>query len=76
MLKQAIKLGSMTQQAPSPFIRFLARVVKSVRAAGLRRAPTQPGKDGAKAPERDWEALGRDLARAVRNFKDGGRPEG
>jgi hypothetical protein len=73
---EAINLGSMTQKAPSPLIRFLVRAVKSVRAAGLPRAPTQPGKDGAKAPERDWEALGRDLGRAVRNFKDGGRPEG
>jgi hypothetical protein len=66
----------MTQQAPSPFIRFLARVVRSVRAAAQPRAPTQPGKDGAKTPERDWEALGRDLGRALRKFKDGGRPEG
>jgi hypothetical protein len=76
LLEKAVKLGSMTHQAPSPFIRFLARAVKSVRNAGLPRDPMQPGKDGAKAPERDWEALGRDLGRAVRNFKDGGRPEG
>jgi hypothetical protein len=67
----------MTQQAPSPFVRFLVRAVRSVRAAGLPRAPTQSEKDGVKAPERDWEALGRDdLGRAVRKFKDGGRPEG
>ena len=66
----------MTQQPPNPLIRFLVRAVKSVRAAGRPREPTQPGKDGAKAPVRDWEALGRDLGRAVRKFKDGDRREG
>lgn len=76
MLEEAVKLGSMTQQAPSPFIRFLARAVKSVRNAGLPRDRRQPARDGAKAPERDWEAFGHDLGRAVRKFKDGGRPEG
>ena len=74
MLEEAVKLGSMTEQAPSPFIRFLARAVKSVRNAGLPRDPR--ARDGAKAPERDWEAFGHDLGRAVRKFKDDGRPEG
>ena len=68
---EAVKLGSMTQQAPGPFIRFLARAVKSVHIAGLPRDPRQPARDGAKAPERDWEPFGHDLGRAVRKFKDG-----
>jgi hypothetical protein len=61
----------------SPFMKLLVRTVKSVRAAGLRPAPPEPAKDGppGKAVERDWEALGRDLGRAVRKFRDGGRPE-
>ena len=75
------------QKPISPFMRFLARTVRSVRAAGLPRDPaqegkdpqegkdSQEGKDGAKAPERDWEAFARDLGRAVRKFKDGGPPE-
>ena len=55
--------------------------MRSVRAAGLPRYPAQEGKipragkDGAKAPERDWEVFARDLGRAVRKFKDGGPPE-
>ena len=71
------KLGFMDQsQKPiSPFMRFLARTVRSVRAAGPSRHPTQEGKGGATAPERDWEAFARDLGRAVRKFKDGGPPE-
>jgi hypothetical protein len=69
------------QKPISPFMRFLARTVRSVRAAGLPRYPAQEGKipragkDGAKAPERDWEVFARDLGRAVRKFKDGGPPE-
>ena len=76
-MRGADKLGSMDQpQKPiSPFMRFLARTVRSVRAAGLPRDPAQEGKDGAKAPKRDWEAFARDLGRAVRKFKDGGPPE-
>ena len=82
-MRGAGKLGSMDQpQKPiSPFMRFLARTVRSVRAAGLPRDPAQDGnvpqegKVGAKAPERDWEAFARDLGRAVRKFKDGGPPE-
>jgi hypothetical protein len=59
------------QKPIGPVIRFLARTVRSVRAAGLPRDPTQKGKGGAKVPERDWEAFARDLGRAVRKLKDG-----
>jgi len=52
-------------------MRFLARAVRSMRAAGLPRDPSQKGKGGAELPERDWEAFARDLGRAVRKFKDG-----
>lgn len=58
----------------SRLVRFLVRTVKAVRAAGLKPAPPEPGKDGSPAQKAggDWEALGRDLGRALRHFKDGG----
>ena len=61
----------------SPFVRFLVRTAKAIRAAGLTPAPPEPAKDGSPAPQKtggDWESLGRDLGRAVRKFKDGGTP--
>jgi hypothetical protein len=58
----------------SPFMRFLVTTVKWVRAAGLPRDPNGPSKP-AKTPQ-DWESLGRDLGRAVRKFRDGGKPGG
>ena len=54
----------------SPVVRFLVRAVKAVRAGGLKRAPADPA--GEQKGAGDWEALGRDLGRAVRKFKDGG----
>jgi len=68
------KLDLMDQQQKPlrPFMRFLARTVRSMRAAGLPRDPSQKGKGGgARVPDRDWEAFARDLGRAVRKFKDG-----
>ncbi len=55
----------------SPFMRFVATAVRWVRAAGLPRDPNEPAKP-AKTPQ-DWETLGRDLGRAARKFRDGGR---
>jgi len=55
----------------SPFMRFVVTAVRWVRAAGLPRDPNEPPK---KASAQDWETLGRDLGRAVRKFRDGGRP--
>jgi len=43
-------------------------------AAGLPRDPNEPAKP--KASPQDWESLGRDLGRAVRKFRDGGKPGG
>jgi hypothetical protein len=63
---------------PSPFVRFLVRTTKAIRAAGLKPAPPEPAKDGVPAPQKtgsDWEGLGRDLGRAFRKFKDGDRPK-
>ena len=53
-------------------MRFLVTAVKWVRAAGLPRDPNEPAKP--KASPQDWESLGRDLGRAVRKFRDGGKP--
>jgi hypothetical protein len=58
----------------SPYMRFLVTAVKWVRAAGLPRDPNEPPKP--KASPQDWESLGRDLGRAVRKFRDGGKPGG
>ena len=55
-------------------MRFLVTAVKWVRAAGLPRDPNEPAKP--KASPQDWEILGRDLGRAVRKFRDGGKPGG
>ena len=55
----------------SPFMRFLVTAAKWVRAAGLPRDPNEPPKP--KASPQEWETLGRDLGRAVRKFRDGGR---
>ena len=76
-MRGAGKLGFMDQpQKPiSPFMRFLARTVRSGARRRAVAPPTQEGKGGATAPERDWEAFARDLGRAVRKFKDGGPPE-
>jgi hypothetical protein len=63
----------------SPFVRFLVRTAKAIRAAGLKPAPPEPAKDGSPARDKaggDWESLGRDLGRAVRKFKDGDTPKG
>ena len=61
----------------SPFVRFLVRTAKAIRAAGLKPAPPEPAKDGSPAPQKtgDWESLGRDLGRAFRKFKDGETPK-
>jgi hypothetical protein len=59
----------------TPFMRFLVTAVKWVRAAGLPRDPNEPPR-AAKASPQDWENLGRDLGRAVRKFRDGGRSGG
>ena len=53
-------------------MRFLVTAVKWVRAAGLPRDPNEPAKP--KASPQDWESLGRDLGRAVRKFRDSGKP--
>ncbi len=67
------RTGSATTQM-SPYMRFLVTAVKWVRAAGLPRDPNEPAKP--KASPQDWESLGRDLGRAVRKFRDGGKPGG
>jgi hypothetical protein len=58
-------------------MRLLVVAARSIRAAGLK---PDPRKDGTAPPsgkpvERSWEGLGRDLGRAVRNFRDGARSD-
>ena len=61
----------------SPLVRFLVRTVKAIRAAGLKPAPPEHRNDGSPPHKAggDWEALGRDLGRALRNFKGGAPPK-
>jgi hypothetical protein len=56
-------------------MRFLVTAARSIRAAGLKAEPRRRDTDrpGSKKVEHDWETLGRDLGRAVRKFRDGGR---
>jgi hypothetical protein len=57
-------------------MRFLVTAAKTIRAAGLKSDPRAKPTDqpaGTKSGQ-DWETLGRDLGRAVRKLKDGGRP--
>ena len=53
-------------QDVTPFVQLLVKAVRSVRAAGLQREPSDAS---SKGPERDWETLGRNLGRAVRQFR-------
>jgi hypothetical protein len=60
-------------------MRLLVRAAKSIRAAGLKPDPStakEAAESAGKPVERDWEGIGRDLGRAVRKFRDGGRSGG